>query len=145
MSEENVEVLRRAFEAWNRNDWEALMACYAPDVITVPPAEWPEAETGTNRETLRRQFVEAKAPWKEERVEVDEIRDLGGDRVLALYRWIGWGKGSHAQVEHPIATLHTLRDSRIVRIEYFLDQSSALEAAGVVVGAFRFHAAGSGR
>lgn len=127
MPEENVEVLRRAFEAWNRNDWQALMACYAPDVVTVPPTEWPEAETGTSRETLRRQFEEAKAPWEEEHVEVDEIHDLG-DRVLALYRWIGRGKGSHAEVEHPIATLHTLRDGRIVRIEYFLDQSEALRA-----------------
>jgi hypothetical protein len=27
MPQENVEVLRRSFEAWNRNDWETLMAC----------------------------------------------------------------------------------------------------------------------
>jgi ketosteroid isomerase-like protein len=104
------------------------VACYAPDVITVPQAEWPEAETGTSRETLRHQFEQTKAPWEEERVEVDEIRDLG-DRVLALYRWIGRGKGSHAEVEHPIATLHTLRGGRIVRIDYFLDQSEALRAS----------------
>src|SRR5918994_1972082 len=131
MSQENVEVLRRSFEAWNRNDWETLMACHAPDVVAVPPAEWPEAETGTSRETLRHQFERAKAPWEEERVEVDEIRDLGDDRVLALYRWIARGRGSHVEVEHPVATLNTLRGGRIVRIEYFLDQSKALEAAGL--------------
>ena len=130
MSQENVEVLRRAFAAWNRNDWEGLMACYAPDVITVPPAEWPEAETGTSRDALRHQFEQTKAPWEEERIEVDEIRDLG-ERALALYRWIGRGRGSHVEVEHPIATLHTFRDRKIVRLEYFLDQSKALEAAGL--------------
>jgi ketosteroid isomerase-like protein len=128
MSQANVEVLRRAFEAWNRNDWEALMACYAPDVIVVPPAEWPEAETGTSREALRHQFEQAKAAWEEEWVEVDEIRDLG-NRILALYRWIGRGRSSHVEVEHPIATLHTLRGGRIVRLEYYLDPSKALEAA----------------
>ena len=130
MSQENVEIVRRGFEAWNRNDWETLMARYDPDVITVPPAEWPEAETGTNRDTLRHQFEQAKDPWEEERVEVDEIRDLG-DRVLALYRWIARGSGSHVEVEHPVATLNTLRDGRIVRLEYFLDHSKALEAAGL--------------
>ena len=130
MSQENVEVLRRAFEAWNRNDWQSLMDCYDRDVITVPPAEWPEAVTGTNRETLRHQFEEAKAPWEKERIEVDEIRDLG-DRALALYRWIASGSGSHLEVEHFIATLHTFSGGRIVRLEYFLDRTRALEAAGL--------------
>ena len=60
MPQENVEVLRSSFEAWNRNDWETLMACHAPDVVAVPPAEWPEAETGTSRDTLRHQFERAK-------------------------------------------------------------------------------------
>ena len=45
MSQENVEIVRRALQAWNRNDWETLMASYAPDVIAVPPPEWPEAES----------------------------------------------------------------------------------------------------
>ena len=106
------------------------MACHARDVVAVPPAERHEAETGTSRNTLRRQFERTKAPWEEERVEVDEIRDLG-DRVLAVYRWIARGRGSHVEVEHPVATLNTLRGGRIVRIEYFLDRSKALEAAGL--------------
>lgn len=130
MSQANEEVLRRSFDAWNRNDWETLMACHAADVIAVPPAEWPEAEVGTNRDALRRQFEQTKAPWEEERVEVDEIRDLG-DNVLAVYRFIARGRGSHVEVEHPVATLNTLRDGKIVRIEYFLDPSAALEAAGL--------------
>ena len=130
MSEQEVELLRRSFEAWNRNDWDTLMACHASDVIAVPPAEWPEAETVTSRDTLRHQFEQTKGPWEEERVEVDELRDLGG-QVLALYRWIARGRGSHVVVEHPVATLNTVRGGKIVRIEYFLDQSKALEAAGL--------------
>ena len=130
MSQENVEVLRRSFEAWNRNDWSALMACHDPDVVVVAPAEWPEAEMTAGSDALRQQWEQAKAAWEEERVEVDEIRDLG-DRVLVLYRWVARGRSSHVEVEHPVATLNTLRAGRIVRIEYFFDHSKALTAAGL--------------
>lgn len=128
MSQRNVDVLRRSFEAWNRNDWDALMACHGPDVVVVAPAEWPEAEMAAGRDALRRQWEQAKAAWEEERVEVDELRDLG-DTVLALYRWIARGRSSHVEVEHRVATLNTLRAGRIVRVEYFLDQSKAITAA----------------
>src|SRR5215207_5876221 len=82
MSQKNVEVLRRSFEAWNRNYWETLMACHAPDVIAVPPAEWPEAETGRSRDTLRHQFERTKAPWEEGRAPERGRGEL--DRRLAL-------------------------------------------------------------
>jgi ketosteroid isomerase-like protein len=32
MSEENVEVVRRGFEAWNRQDLEAVRECFPPDL-----------------------------------------------------------------------------------------------------------------
>ena len=131
MSRENVEVIRRGVEAWNRNDWPPLMAGFASNVIAVPPTEWPEAEVGRGRDALRRQFEWMKSAWEEERIEVDEYRDLG-DGVLVLFRWIARGKGSHVAVEHPAAALFRLRDGQVVRVEYFFeDQSKALEVAGL--------------
>jgi len=131
MSQENVEIVRRGFEAWNRNDWDTLMAVFAPDVVAIAPAEWPEPEIGTGREALRDQFERLESPWEEQRIEVDDIRDLG-DRVLVLFRWIARGIGSHVEVEHPAAVLDTLRDGSVVRVEFFFeDQSRALEAAGL--------------
>ena len=131
MSEENVEIVRRAFEAWNRDDLEGLMAVIDPDVVAVAPAEWPESDIGTGREALHDQFERLRAPWGEQRIEVDDIRDLG-DRVLVLFRWIARGIGSQVEVEHPAAILDTLRDGRVVRVEFFFeDQSKALEAAGL--------------
>jgi ketosteroid isomerase-like protein len=61
MSQENVEVLRRSFEAWNRNDSSTLMACHDPDVVVVAPAEWPEAEMAAASDALRQQWEQAKA------------------------------------------------------------------------------------
>ena len=130
MSAENVEVVRRAAEAWNRDDLDAVMALYAEDVVAVAPAEWPEAGTFSGRDAVREQFARLKDSWEEERIEQDELIDLG-DRVLALDRWVGKGKGSGLELERPGGTLITLRGGKIVRIEFYSDQSEAREAAGL--------------
>ena len=130
MSRENVEIVRRATEAWNRDDWEALMALYDDDVVIVAPEEWPEAGTFSGRDAVREQFARLKDSWEEERIEQDELLDLG-ERVLALNRWVARGKGSGIEVETPGGNLLTLRDGRIVRIEFFTNQSKAREAAGL--------------
>ena len=132
MSEENVEVIRRGFEAWNRNDFETLMADYAPDVVVVPPAEWPEGSMLTGRDDARAEYERMKTSWEEERIEVDELRDLG-ERVLALFRWCGRGKGSRVEVEHLAAAIYDMRGGMIVRAEFFFeDRPKALEAAGLL-------------
>ena len=130
MSQENVEIVLRATEAWNRDDWEALMACYDEDAVIVAPKEWPEAGTFSGRRAVRDQFARLKDSWEEERIEQDELLDLG-DRVLALNRWVVKGKGSGVDVQVPGGNLITLRGGRITRIEFFMDQGEAREAAGL--------------
>ena len=42
MSQENVEIVRRGFEAWNAGEMERLAELYDPDVIMRAPPGWPE-------------------------------------------------------------------------------------------------------
>ena len=42
MSQENVEVVQAALEAWNAGDMEALRELYDPNVIMRMPDDWPE-------------------------------------------------------------------------------------------------------
>jgi ketosteroid isomerase-like protein len=39
MSQENVEVFRALFEAWNAGDMDAFRELYDPDVIMRPPKD----------------------------------------------------------------------------------------------------------
>ena len=57
--------------------------------------------------------------------------DVDENRVLALFEVRARSK-TH-QVEMPIeaANLWTLRDRKVARLELFLDQAEALEAAGL--------------
>ncbi len=56
MSEENVEVIRAAFEAWNAGDMDALRERLDPDIIWRPPEGWPEPGPFVGREAVMRWF-----------------------------------------------------------------------------------------
>jgi ketosteroid isomerase-like protein len=132
----NVEVMRQSFEGWNRNDWEAsLEEIYDPDVVGIAPKEWPEAGNPEGWEELRAQFARNKDSWEEERVEVDDIKELDTERALSQIRWVTKGKESGIPFETAMTVLSTLRGGRIVRIEFYLDHADALEAAGPQSGA----------
>jgi ketosteroid isomerase-like protein len=131
MTQENVDVVRRSFDAWNQNDWEQLQAIYAPDVIVIAPREWPEPEGARGWEEWRLQIKRLKESWEVERVEVDEIRALPDGRVFARVVWAASGLASGIRTDIPIAIVSTIRDGQIRRIEYFLDSNKALEAAGL--------------
>ena len=42
MSQENVEIVRAGFEAWNAGDMDGLREVFDPDVIARMPEGWPE-------------------------------------------------------------------------------------------------------
>jgi ketosteroid isomerase-like protein len=131
MSQENVELVRVWFEAWNRNDWDAMGAAVHPDVIGIGPEEWPEGQVPTSGpEELRQQFERLKESWEEERAEIDEIRNVDGG-ALVLFRWIAKGRGSGVDVEMPMATVIQFREGKAFHVQFFIDRSKALEAAGL--------------
>jgi ketosteroid isomerase-like protein len=106
------------------------MELYDEAAEIVAPEEWPEAGTFSGRGAVREQFERLKDSWEEERIEQDELIDLG-ERVLALNRWVVRGKGSGIYMETPGGNLITVRDRRIARIEFFTDQAQARRAAGL--------------
>ena len=130
MSAENVEVVRRLTEAWERGDLEAQLAEIDPDVEIV---EWPE---GPDPRTYHGHagVVEAgrswAEPWEWLRNEVSEYVDVG-DRVLTCGRIRVKGKGSAVEVGGDAFSLHTVRGGKVTRIEFFTDRERALKAAGL--------------
>jgi ketosteroid isomerase-like protein len=131
MSQENVEVLQRSLDAWNRTNWEGLQAIYAPDVVVIAPREWPEAEGAQGWEEWRVQIERLKESWDVERLETDEIRPLPDGRVFARFRWVASGRASGAPTAIPMASVSVIKDGQIKRIEFFLNFDEALEAAGL--------------
>ena len=61
MSQENVEIVRAAYETWNAGDVDALRELHDPDVIIVrTPEGWPEPGPFVGREAVMRQFEQLR-------------------------------------------------------------------------------------
>jgi uncharacterized protein len=131
MSEVNVEIVRRLIEAWNSNEPDGAIAIVDPGVVIDATRRRVNPKTYTGMQGMRRMLADRDEVWGEFRMEPDEVRDAG-DRVVAIGRWVGKGKGSGIEVQQPVADVFTLHDGRVMRLELgFTDRAEALEAAGL--------------
>jgi ketosteroid isomerase-like protein len=129
---ENVEVVRRYFDAATRGDFASAMAAYAPGVVLVVPDEVIAAKAGTftGRDAVGEWFGDwFRSFARGYRFEIEEIR-LVGERVVASARHSGTGRASGAPMDVSVAYVFTIRDARIVRLELFDALDAALAAAG---------------
>jgi hypothetical protein len=131
MSEENVELVRRAYDAFNRGDAEGMFADVAPELEYIATGAIPGAG-GVYRGT--EQFGQFLDRWwgefHETHVEVHELIDAG-NQVLASLTFRGRGKQSGVETNWSLWQLWTLRDGKAVRGQGFADRDAALEAAGL--------------
>jgi ketosteroid isomerase-like protein len=129
MSERNVEIVERQFEALNRRDWGAVMAPYDEHVVLVVGAGVaPEVGIFRGRETVGRWFGDwFRAFGRDYRFEVEEVRTVG-DLVLVVQRHRGRGRASGAEAELINAAVFRFRETKIVRLELHASRSEALAA-----------------
>jgi uncharacterized protein len=132
MSRENVELVRRAYEAWNRGDFDAAAEYLDPEIEWRTPPNIPEAGTWHGRDEVGERVAAFLESWEELHAGVEELIDAG-DRVVALVRFSGRGRGTGLAVEGTSvdATVWTLREGKAVRIEMYGGTAEALEAVGL--------------
>ena len=133
MSQENVELVRRGWDAWIRGDMDALFEVFHPDVEwnTTHYEGWPEDDVYCGHDGVRRFFGEWLGSWERYETGVEEYLDAEGDRVLVLCWQRGFGPGSHVPVQMDFAQLCTLQDGLIRRMDAYSDRAEALEAVGL--------------
>jgi hypothetical protein len=133
VSRENVEVVRRAIDAFNRGELEALAEVvdfYDPEIEYHEDPGFLEAGVYRGPGALAahwRQFLDA---FEDYRFEIEELLDAGDD-VVVLTHQLGRGKGSGIEVDMRNAWVFTLRDGKLARIRPYADRAEALAAAGL--------------
>jgi ketosteroid isomerase-like protein len=96
MSQENVEIVRRAYEAFNLRDRSLAREVLAPEI------EIDLTRNVFNPQVIRRcegieQFMTTlNEVWEDFRFEVEELIDAG-DNVVAVVRLVGKGKAAASQ------------------------------------------------
>src|SRR6476619_1638196 len=119
MPEENVEVVRAGFEAWNAGDIAGLRALHHADVIVLTPADWPEPGPIVGRDAAMRQWKRLREAWDSDSVTV--VGDLigTGDRVVGRIGWRVEGHGPDLGIK--VSGVWTVREGEIAEMEFFLD------------------------
>jgi ketosteroid isomerase-like protein len=129
MSQENVELVQRMWEAFLANDFETALSSYDPDV------EWdgtnlPDGQVGRGLDAITDHVARWSDMWESWNVEVERVIDAGGDNVVVFIRETGRSSAG-LDMDERHAELYQVRDGRIVRRQGFSDPNRALEAAGL--------------
>ena len=132
MSEENVEIVRRAYEAYARGDLDAVLEAMDPDVEWAPAiAPLLGVEPVRGKDALRRFLTQQLAEGFDDfEATPSSIEDLG-DAVLVNVRYFGRGRTSGIPVSLEAFSLITLSGGKTVTLRDYETRVAALEAAGL--------------
>ena len=129
MSDDNVELVRAGYDAFNRRDFDAAMAL-GHDSITWKPFFSVETDVLRGKEEVRAAW-ERQTEALDLRIDILELRPLDESRVLAVARWIGRGSSSGAPVDETGAQVFTVEDGTIRSVETYANKAEAREAVGL--------------
>jgi ketosteroid isomerase-like protein len=132
MSQENVEIVRAAFEAFIEGDQEKTAQLVDPALEfhgTIGGLQEGQIAHGQSEidQTFESEDLEA---WEERRLEPEEFIDAGDDVVVLLHEYRR-GKGSGVELETETAVVVTVSGGRVVRIQGYMDRDAALAAVGL--------------
>jgi ketosteroid isomerase-like protein len=146
MSQENVEIVRRALELnlepVRRGDPGAAFDQVVREGLIDSDVEWRAGKEGAWPPATpladsvgRDGYLALVRTWTETFddlvLEAEEIIDADNDRVVVIVHASGTGKASRALVDARYGAVYTLEGGRIVRLDFFPRPDQALEAVGL--------------
>jgi len=129
MSQDNVEIVRRMYEAFHAGDVEGALAYFEPEVMFDASVRV-DGGIGHGREELNAMVAQWVGAWEQWRETIEEMRDLGS-RVCVVTTQHGRGRGSGIELEDRYVVLYELEGDQISRMTLYATTAEALEAAGV--------------
>ena len=134
MSQENVEIVRRIVEVWNRSGWEGCdeEGLLDPDIEYHDDRRWPEARSAHGVAALIERFEEVlEVLGQDAESEIERLSDAGGEQVVLIFRFRGEARASGIHHDYRWGYLCRIRDGRVTFIQAYLAPEEALEAAGL--------------
>jgi ketosteroid isomerase-like protein len=134
MSQENVAIVQRIYEAAARRDEVAAFEVYAEDIVW-DMSNWRRAFLYSRpiyhgHEGVRDAWREGLSAFSEIDFEAKDLVDAG-DRVLAVVAERERGRASGVPVEASHLAVWTLSDGKVTRLQVFDDRQQALDAVGL--------------
>jgi ketosteroid isomerase-like protein len=131
---EKARIARESYDAFNRQDLDALLALYDPECEWHMSnySGWPEKSVYGGHVGMTEFFETWHDPWADFHLEIEQQIDMTGDRCLLIAHGRGRGRGSGAQVElPPLAQIVEFRGARILRVDNYSDVAEGRRDAGL--------------
>lgn len=131
MSQENLQLAYRSFDAFNRRDIDAYLALMDDDVEGVPRAVAMEGgDHYRGHDGARRWWRDLFDVFPDFSIDVSEVRELG-DLTVGLMRQRGRGAGSNTPTEDSTWIVAQWRNGKCVWWRTFGTRDEAYEAVGL--------------
>ena len=131
MSQENVEVIRRAVAALNDRDLDQYLACCTAEVQLVPPTAAIEGAY-EGAEGVRRFFADVRDAAPDFHLDIEHMENISPNRILASLRASMSGRASGVDTgPFEVTNIYDLTAGKIKRVRVFRNREEALEAAGL--------------
>ena len=126
MAQENVEIVREAYDAYSRGDYDRLAGIHDPHIVVI------SLEDGAlyGNDAVLANYERWNEAWEGAETTLEEV--IGhGDRVFLAARFHARGRASGVEVDTRLYEVFTLRDGKVLRIDEYEHRADALEAAGL--------------
>jgi len=130
MSQDNVEVVRRAFAAWEADDLTGMLAVLDDQLVTRRLAPMPDPGTWYGPEGAIDVAAEWMDTFDEFKMSAEEFIDAG-DRVVVRVEQKGRVRGSGVPVTGTFWFVDGVRDGKLVTWDMYATRRQALEAVGL--------------
>jgi ketosteroid isomerase-like protein len=138
MSQEDVEIVRRIYEAAARRDAATVFGLYDPEVeldasrlgLGLVGSGGSKGGVYRGHDGLRDLFREWHEVWGNIEYSYEELLDAG-EQVVAVVTRRARGRASGVEVQRPFTLVFTLREAKVIRVVWFTERAEAFEAAGL--------------
>jgi len=131
VSEDDLDVMRRCFDAWNSGDTATLVDQFHEDAELVTDPSWAEAGTFSGRAAIRRWLEGLRESWEgHDEVLLRELSQVD-DNAIARHDWNVRGRASGIETNLNATSISNIRDGKIVRQQWYLDYATALKTVGL--------------
>jgi ketosteroid isomerase-like protein len=131
MSDADFDVLRAAYEAFNRRDREGMVAFFDPDAVWIPiSSAWGAGAAYRGAEGVGELLDDMARDWQEFEAEPQQFRQVG-DLILVLGVVHAVPKQGGEEIRSETAWIWEMRDGRGLRLQAYPEPARALEALGL--------------
>ncbi len=131
MSRQNIEIVREAYAAWERDGIDGVIPFVDAEVQFRNPPDAPEAGVYFGHDGIRDWFAKSNEVIGDVHFDVDRIEELPDRRLLAILRGHVKGRGSGIEMEVPFAHVIEMQAGKVTAFTMYTNIDDALDDVGL--------------